>query len=392
MGKFIKETAKCTSIVLALSLGAFAMFAGCNATTEKSDSQESIEYTNEDTYGTSTEIQNSTVEVTSITSESDITTVETTETTTVNNEGSGVNISTYITQHKAYPPMWKVTDNSGNIIYMLGTMHLATEYTFPLPDEVYDVYNKSDGVAVEYDIKSLQSNLSEAMKLTKPLMYTDGTTIKDHISEEAYNIGKEKIKNYGTWSETLNYLKPSYWLDIMQSMSVNSIQGISEDGIDMTFINKAYEDNKPVISIETLETQGELLGMYSDAMVEFILLNDSESLDCTEETVKQMAELYNAWASGDLDKTLELAGYDETAIDLSDTDDIPDELLKEASEYNKILLDDRNKVMVDRAEEFMRNGNNYFYMVGTLHYLGENGIISLLENDGYTVERVEYKR
>ncbi len=378
MGRFIKETAKCTSIVLALSLGAFALFAGCSNTTEKSDSQESIEYTAE--------------EVTSIASESAITTTETTETTTVNNEGSSVNINTYITEQKAYPPMWKVTDKSGNSIYMLGTMHLATDYTFPLPDEVYDVYNESDGVAVEYDIKSLQSNLGEAMKLTKPLMYTDGTTIKDHISEEAYNIGKEKIKNYGMWSETLNYLKPSYWLDIMQSMSVTSIQGISEDGIDMTFINKAYEDNKPVISIETLETQGELLGMYSDAMVEFILLNDSESLDCTEETVKQMAELYNAWASGDLDKTLELAGYDETTVDLSDTKDIPDELLKEASEYDKILLDDRNKVMVDRAEEFMRNGDNYFYMVGTLHYLGENGIISLLENDGYTVERVEYKR
>lgn len=378
MGKFSGETAKCTSVVLALSLGAFALFAGCNATTEKSDSQENIEYTTE--------------EVTSITYESAITTTETTETTTVNSEYSDVNINTYITEHKAYPPMWKVTDKSGNSIYMLGTMHLATDYTFPLPDEVYDVYNESDGVAVEYDIKSLQSNLGEAMKLTKPLMYTDGTTIKDHISEEAYNIGKEKINNYGMWSETLNYLKPSYWLDIMQSMSVTSIQGISEDGIDMTFINKAYEDNKPVISIETLETQGELLGMYSDAMVEFILLNDSESLDCTEETVKQMAELYNAWASGDLDKTLELAGYDETSVDLSDTEDIPDELLKEASEYDKILLDDRNKVMVDRAEEFMRNGNNYFYMVGTLHYLGENGIINLLENDGYTVERIEYKR
>lgn len=392
MGKFIKETAKCTSVVLALSLGAFALFAGCKSTTEKSDNQENIEYTTGDIYGTSTEIQHSTVEMSGITSESDSTTVEATETTTVNSEGFDININTYITQHKAYPPMWKVTDKSGNSIYMLGTMHLATEYTFPLPDEVYDVYDKSDGVAVEYDIKSLQSNLNEAMKITKPLMYTDGTTIKDHISEEAYNIGKEKIKNYGMWNETFNYLKPSYWLDVMQSMSVNSIQGISEDGVDMTFINKAYEDNKPVISIETLETQGELLGMYSDAMVEFILLNDSESLDCTEETVKQMAELYNVWASGDLDKTLELAGYDETTVDLSGTDDIPEELLKEASGYDKILLDNRNKVMVDRAEEFMRNGNNYLYMVGTLHYLGENGIINLLENDGYTVERVEYKR
>ena len=84
MGKFIKETAKCTSVVLALSIGAFTMFAGCNPTTEKSDNQENIEYTTE--------------EVTSITSESAITTTEITETTTANNDGSDVNINTYITE------------------------------------------------------------------------------------------------------------------------------------------------------------------------------------------------------------------------------------------------------------------------------------------------------
>ena len=372
------------SIVIALSISSLA---SCSDSTDNgSGSLDNIQATTSEIYSTGGEIQHETVEITS-------TSTEVSEATTDSQNYNANNINNYITVEKAYPPIWKVTDTkTGNSMFMLGTMHVAVKSTFPLPDEVYDIYNDCSGVAVEYDVRDLQKNLSTSIDVVSELLYTDGSTIKNHISREAYDIGRAVLEEYGMWIDTMDYFVPSYWLDIIQSAGVTNIDGIEENGIDLTFIDKAYEDNKPVVSIEGLETQINILNGYSDEMVEFILVNDMESLQVNEDTVKQMADLYNAWAEGDLKRIEELAMYDESNIEFENDDEVPEELIKEAEQYSKMILDDRNVVMVKRAEEFITNNNNYFFMVGALHYIGDNGIISLLESDGYKVERLEYKR
>ena len=44
--------------------------------------------------------------------------------------------------------------------------------------------------------------------------------------------------------------------------------------------------------------------------------------------------------------------------------------------------------MAERAKEFLKNGDNLFYMVGFAHFSGEGSVIDLLEKDGYGVERL----
>lgn len=327
-----------------------------------------------------------------ITSEVVSTTENNKEVTTENSSIDVFDINNYITEDRAYPPMWKVTDSkTGNTMYMLGTMHVIVESTFPLPDEVYAAYKSSKGIAVEYNVRELTASSSTAMQVANALIYKDGTKTYDYISEEAYDNAKKKLKDYGIWQATCDYFIPSYWLDLLETAPLSKMNGLETDGVDMKFIDMAKDEGKPVISIEELQTQIDMLRAYSDEMVDYVFVNEIESFDCTEDTVKEMAELYNAWASGNLGKISELAVYDENAVDIDADEDVPEELLREAEEYNKMLLDDRNVVMVKRAEEFLKNNDNYFYMVGTLHYIGDNGIVNLLEKDGYTVERVEYK-
>ena len=56
--------------------------------------------------------------------------------------------------------------------------------------------------------------------------------------------------------------------------------------------------------------------------------------------------------------------------------------------YNYFLEEKRNIGMAQRAKEFLKNGDNLFYMVGFAHFSGEGSVINLLEKDGYTVERL----
>ena len=53
------------------------------------------------------------------------------------------------------------------------------------------------------------------------------------------------------------------------------------------------------------------------------------------------------------------------------------------------MLDDRNIGMKNKLEEYFNNGYTVFYMVGTAHLIGDQGIAKLVELDGYTVTRVK---
>ena len=68
--------------------------------------------------------------------------------------------------------------------------------------------------------------------------------------------------------------------------------------------------------------------------------------------------------------------------------EIPEELRADYEAYNTALEGKRNIGMAKRAKEFLKNGDNLFYMVGFAHFCGEGSVIDLLEKDGYTVERL----
>jgi len=60
-----------------------------------------------------------------------------------------------------------------------------------------------------------------------------------------------------------------------------------------------------------------------------------------------------------------------------------------AGEFQRRLIVDRNQRMAERVEPYLRQGGA-FIAVGALHLAGEQGLVRLLERQGYTVRVVEY--
>jgi uncharacterized protein YbaP (TraB family) len=54
------------------------------------------------------------------------------------------------------------------------------------------------------------------------------------------------------------------------------------------------------------------------------------------------------------------------------------------------LLDKRNVGMTDKIKGYLTDEGKetYFIVVGAAHFVGEKGIVQLLENEGYTVDKV----
>lgn len=303
----------------------------------------------------------------------------TSEQATADDNDEETDINDYISVTDVTPAMWKVTDPAtGNELYMMGTVHVVTENTFPLPDYVMDVYNKCDGVAVEININSLMSDMSQLQEFYSKMVYTDGTTVKDHISEETY----EKMKNFlsakGMYNPMFETYTAGFWATQIESLSILSIGNIDENGVDSKFIAMATEDGKKVVDIENIDIQASVITSLSDDLSDYMITETIDKADDPTGYTKEFAELYNAWASGDIDK------LDEE----DDEENLPEDLEDDYADYMDVILYKRNKGMAEKAEEYLKNGDKYFFMVGSAHFAGDKGVDDILKDKGYTVERV----
>ncbi len=293
------------------------------------------------------------------------------------------------------PAMWKVTSSDGeSVIYMMGSIHVGDESVNNMPDYFENIYDVCDSIAVEVDISDeyslLESSgdetsidysaLSDYILLLSDLMYTDGTTISDHISEEVYNSAVSILEEYDLYSSLYDYLKPVMWTSLLESVCYTA-SGLSTDyGVDITIINRAKDDGKDVLEVESAELQYGLMADLSDDLVN-MLLESYVADGAIDAQTQALKELYEKWKSGTITA--------EDVIDEIDENTMTEEEIALYSEYNQVMLADRNVGMADKAEEYMESGDTVLLLVGAAHFYGDDGILQLMQDRGYTVTEVD---
>lgn len=280
------------------------------------------------------------------------------------------------------PAMWKVESNGGTV-YFLGSMHALNDSCYPLPKEITDAYENSDSLAVECDIYAYMDDIDSQMELAQNLIYSDGTTIKDNIDADLYDSAKQLLADRNLYNTLYDLYKPIMWAQLVELAMMEDV-GINSDlGIDMQLLTQAHEEGKNIIEIESVELQNNILYNQPDELYDFMLETD---VYYYEDNCEELAEMFEAWCTGDVEKLGEEEVDDDLEIEISD------ELEAIIENYNKQLMDDRNAGMIEKAKQMLENGDNVFYVVGAAHFIGDTGIIKGLEDAGYKVERIEYAK
>lgn len=368
---------KLTSVLIVSAM--LLAFASCSDNNEPSDSDRSNTSSEAETTATAEKETEEPTETETKEKSTDAEEDTTAEKNDDKKDGTDIDINNYITVETPEPALWKAVDpETGNELYLLGTIHVLSEDKFTMPEYLIDVYKNCDGIAVEYDIRELET-VSGAQDLLFQMVYTDGTTISDHISEEAYEAGKKCLSDLGIYSSLLDVYMPGFWVNQIESMAMLSFENLSENGVDSQFLDMAAEDGKEIVSIETIEIQAQAMIGYTDEYADYCLRQLPDDMENLEETAESLGQLYDMWATGDMAALEKLA---------NDTEGIPEELIDDAEAYYDKMLYKRNEGMADKAAEFIENGKNYFFMVGVLHFAGDRGVTALLEDMGYTVERL----
>ncbi|WP_458120246.1 TraB/GumN family protein [Paenibacillus sp. Z6-24] len=268
--------------------------------------------------------------------------------------------------------MWEVKNN-GNTVYLVGSMHVADASFYPLRQEYEQAFAEADSLSVEVDI-TRESTEDFQKRVLETGMYHDGSNLRNHISSYTYEKLGRILEANDMRSGALDRFKPWVAEMIVSSFATDDSGYDSELGIDLHFIKKAAERDIPVVGLESEESQLRMLNNFSDELQEKLLYGTLASFDDKrnqerDATTRAMAEM---WKTGDEKALMEVTN--STVVE---------------PEYHKAILVDRNIGMANKIDGYLKSSSNqqYFVVVGAAHYLGDDGIIKLLEKKGYTVTR-----
>lgn len=277
------------------------------------------------------------------------------------------------------PAVWKVTDENGNYIYMMGSIHAADEAVNNMPDYFENAFKECTALAVEADVTSVTSDISQAVDMAQKMIYTDGTTIKDHISADTYQKAVKVLTDNNMYTALYDYYMPFAWTSLMDNIIISK-SGLDVNlGVDSVLTKRAKKENKKVLEVESIDFQLDLFKSFSDETQELLLKSYTDD-GVIEEQAKAVNELYDKWKKGTI--------TEEDVSDDVDESSLTDKEKQMLDEYNKKMLDDRNINMADKAEEYMQGNDTVMFVVGAAHFQGEKGVLQLMKDKGCTVTQL----
>lgn len=264
--------------------------------------------------------------------------------------------------------LWRISRDNTPPSYVFGTMHSKDPRILQLPGIIMQAFTRSQTAVFETSLKN--ENLSESQAF---MLLPQGQQLITKIGADRFAALRKMMAPYGMTADSLNRVK------IWAAAAILSQPPPSrqKNAPQMTLLDKeleksARQSGKEVIALETNLEQLSLFDNASfDVQLEYLdqAMADHATL---EAEIEVMTDYYlrghTGWIACDLEEALNSASAGLTAL------------------MTQKLIDERNARMVRRMIPVLERGGA-FVGVGALHLPGEKGILSLLQQEGYTVER-----
>lgn len=264
-------------------------------------------------------------------------------------------------------PIWRVSKDGQTVAYLVGSIHVLTKASYPLPPLFDTVYANTKILVEEVDLDESATDPAAVGGIVGRAMLTDGQTLKTLLDAPTYARVSEKAAAARMPMMLLERMKP--WL-VAMTLMIPELQRAGFDpaqGLDRHFYNRAKGDGRPIRGLETMAYQLDRMnGLPMPAQLELL----TTTLDDVDTQVKNVGALVEAWQRGDT-PALERLLLKE---------------LKDSPEVYERLLVERNRNWVpliakcDAAAPCM-------VVVGGAHLLGPDSVVAMLGKAGFTVEQ-----
>ncbi|MFT3806609.1 TraB/GumN family protein [Arenimonas sp.] len=268
------------------------------------------------------------------------------------------------------PLLWKVSD-ADNHIYLLGSFHALKPEDYPVAATVDGAFADAERVAFEVSPAEMKSP-ELARKMALAAMLPEGETLEQQLTPESWR----KLQAYADKRQVplQNYARFEPWF-ISLIVTLNELGRSGYDGklgLDQNLMDRSTEAGKPTQGLETADEQiGALDNMSVDEQQQML----AESLEEADDVGKNLDELHRLWRSGD-----DAGLSDKTVGEFRD---------KYPQLYQRINVA-RNRAWLPKVQAMLdgEKSDDTLVVVGSLHLLGEDGLVAMLKAKGYKVERL----
>ena len=259
--------------------------------------------------------------------------------------------------------LWSLKGKS-NTVYLLGSVHFLNEAE-RLPAALEDAYSESEVLLMEIDLDDLDPR--EAQQVTMELgMLPAGESLQQHLGAPTYAKLETRAKEVGLEPALLNRFQPWFAGMTLMQLQLMKMGLASSSGVEQRFTTRAVADKKPIHGLETLREQLSMLaGLPDKQQREFLLY----SIEDTDRMTQEIDDLLSAWRRGDSKALAKILaeGFDR----------YPD--------LYRPLTTERNRRWLGQVEALLDDREDYLVVVGTLHLVGKDSLIDLLEGKGHRV-------
>jgi uncharacterized protein YbaP (TraB family) len=257
------------------------------------------------------------------------------------------------------------------MLFLYGTIHLGRIGEEPFNPTMLRALLASSRLALEADPSDDPTTRRIALRLGR---YEAGDGLNRHVPAELLAKVEAYGQKIGLPRDQMLGFKP--WL----LASMVALTGATDTGLDPAMGSEAYlvgyarASHLPIVEIEGLESQLRLLADMPEAL-QNAQLDEALTEASSGQAETQSRDLFATWLAGD-----ERAG---DAIMADMRRDARDHVYERY--FVDVLIDQRNRLMADKAESCLAEAGSTFFAVGSLHLFGDDGLIRELRRRGYRV-------
>lgn len=276
--------------------------------------------------------------------------------------------------------VWDATRDD-QLITLVGTLHVYDPRLEQMFDMIRADVANADLVLLEAtpdDQRAL-----EAMLVDQPDMFliTDGPTLPDLLDDDTWALLSAAATERGVPGFMAAQMQPWY-LTLILAIPPCAMQDLiaGREGLDGMIGTLAQENAVPVRALESITTLFDIFQSGStDEQIDMLRLSLA-SPDMQQQMFVAMLDSYFSGQVGRLWEMSRLAATDTPGLD-------PELGSAVFAQMEESLLDQRNRDWMPVIAAAMAEHDSIVAAFGAAHLIGEQGVLQLLENDGWVLQR-----
>ena len=257
--------------------------------------------------------------------------------------------------------LWQL-EKDGKVHHLFGTIHISDPDVIRLPSHVESIVQSASALVIEVLLDdATRQAIAERTLLSS-------STLKKVLGMELFNEVASAVKERGVPPSSLLRLKP-WAVGLMLNVPTPSLEPV----LDVHLQYRFADTQRPVHGLESIDEQLDIFDELALAeQIEFLKTSLAQHAEF-EATFNRMKTLYLA---GDLEQ-IEQFARTQSAKSASST---MDKLM-----YR--ILEERNHRMFARVQSHLAQ-SGVLIAVGALHLPGQQGLLQMFRDAGYSVRAV----